>query len=416
MGKLSEKAIKATRVGRYCDGDNLWLVVKSGRDQSLRRSWEFVFTSAGSRRYMGLGPYPETTLAAAREAAFEARKAVSNGIDPIAERKKTQVKLEAKPIPTFGDIAQRVITAEKDKGMSPKAIMQLERYLGPSYVSKWLNRPVNEIKSTDVLKLLTPIRKTKPEAARKCYPAIKKVFAHARIRLRDEHDLEFANPAQWDDLRAMGYAAPDRLTRGSEPSLPYALMPEFMQVLRSDDHLAARMLEFTVLTNVRTSSTRFAKAEDVDWENGIWIIPPADLKDRKTRGAQDLRIPLSPRALEIINARRCERGLLFANNRGGVWSDNYMLATLKRLNGQPPRWMDPKQGRAIVVHGFRATFQTWAQQTQNFPVDVIREAMGRVVGNLVDRSYSRQDLLEQRRPLMLNWEQLCYPTNSSQMP
>jgi integrase len=191
-------------------------------------------------------------------------------------------------------------------------------------------------------------------------------------------------------------------------------MPEVMAAIRATNHKAARMLEFTILTNVRTGSALSAKAEDFDWDKKIWTVPPLHLKDKKTRGTKPLRIPLSERAYEIALSFKPSRGkgLLFCHDNGLAHSGAYMRECLHRLNGKPPKWLDKNSEKKIVIHGFRATFQTWADETQSFPPDVIREAMGRVIGNQVDRVYSRGDLMEQRRPLMENWERCCFPTEA----
>lgn len=402
MAKLSDTFVRAAKPGKYEDGEGLRLVV----DKSGKR-WVFRFQVAGRRKEMGLGAYPAVKIADARRLASEARGKLASNVDPISARAAS--RLEGRPVPTFKEIADLVISAEEAKGKPPKGIVQLRRYLGPLYVEKWLKKPVNSLTSVDVLELLAPIRRTKPEACRKLYPAIRKVFAHARIRLRDEHGIEFINPAHWEDLKAMGFSAPDRLTRGSHPSAHYSIMPEIMSRIRESDHKAARMLELTILTNVRTDSVRHAKAEDIDWDNKVWIIPPAHLKDKKTRGTKPLRIPLTDRAFEIVKSHKPEggSGLLFCYDDGSAYSYAYMVNHLHALNGSPVRWKDAASGRAIVVHGFRGSFATWAEETQNFATNVLREAMGRVVGNQVDRVYRHTDLLDQRRTLMENWERHC---------
>lgn len=408
MGALSDSDLRNAKPGKLEDGDGLRFVV----DKSGKR-WVFRFQVAGRRKEMGLGSYPAIRLADARRLAAEARAKIAVGVDPIAARAAR--RQAEKPVPTFKNIADLVVAAEEAKGVPVKGLAQLRRYLGPLYLEKWLNKPVNTLTSVDVLELLTPIRRAKPEACRKLYPAIRKVFAHARIRLRDEHGIEFVNPAHWGDLKAMGYAAPDRLTRGSHPSAHYSVMPSAMATIRDSDHKAARMLELTILTNVRTDSVRFAKAEDFDWENKFWSIPPAHLKDRKTRGAKPLRVPLTARAFEIAQSFKSEsgKGLLFCNEKGAAYSYAYMMNHLHALNGDPVQWKDAATDRSIVVHGFRASFKTWCDETQSFSSDVIREAMGRVIGNQVDRVYSRGDLMDMRRPLMENWERCCFPSDGN---
>ena len=96
-----------------------------------------------------------------------------------------------------------------------------------------LARPANEITAVEVAAVLRPIWRTKPAVARKVYPAIRKVFDRARVLLRDEHGVELnRNPADWSDLKAMGFEPPERLTRGRQPSLQYAQMPDFIVDLR----------------------------------------------------------------------------------------------------------------------------------------------------------------------------------------
>lgn len=408
MARLTDTFARSAKPGKHEDGDGLRLVVTGSS-----KSWVLRYQVAGKRREMGLGTYPDIKIADARRLAGEARAKIANGSDPIAAR--VAARKAENPIPTFGDIAALVIEAEEAKGRLPRYMTALRRHLGPASVGNWIDRPVNSITSVDVLTLLTPIRKTRPEACRKIYPAIRKVFAHARIRLRDMNGIEFVNPAHWEDLQAMGFAAPDKNTRGPYPSLHYSQLPELMNVLRHDDTVAARMMELMILTCVRGVSVRMARAEDFDLDKKIWTIPADALKDRKSRDGKAHRVPLTDRAVEIVKSFWSEgrKGLLFPNEDGEAFSYGKMLDRLDRLNGATPRWTDKATGKKIVIHGFRATFQTWAEEAQNFPNNVIREAMGRVVGNQVDRVYRRTDLLDQRRALMESWERCCYPAEGN---
>lgn len=128
--------------------------------------------SPASERTRGLGAYPAVGLKDARERAGEARKLVTRGIDPIeADR---AARNAAKPIPTFGEIAERVIEDAVGKSVSAKARHQWERYLGDAYCKKLLDRPIHEIAAVDVAATLRIVWKAKPESARKLYPAIRR--------------------------------------------------------------------------------------------------------------------------------------------------------------------------------------------------------------------------------------------------
>jgi hypothetical protein len=100
--------------------------------------------------------------------------------------------------------------------------------------------------------VLRPVWRSKPEVARKLYPAIRRVFDRARVILRDEHGIGMLeNPARWDDLKAMGFETPKELSKGNHPSLPHVQMPEFVAALRARKATAALALESLILTNVR---------------------------------------------------------------------------------------------------------------------------------------------------------------------
>jgi Arm DNA-binding domain len=215
MARLTDFAIKKTTEGLYVDGDGLQLVVSA----SGRRKWVMRYQLSGVRRDMGLGPYPTIGLSQARILAADARNLMAGGIDPLEARQATR-KAE-KPIPTFGDIAKLVIVDAQQKSSNAKVRYQWEHHLGDAYSGKLLARPVNEIATLEIAAVLRPVGEKKPEVARKLYPAVRRVFDHARIILRHDHGIFMPdNPARWSDLKAIGFGPPTRLTRGSHPSLP----------------------------------------------------------------------------------------------------------------------------------------------------------------------------------------------------
>jgi integrase len=375
-----------------------------------RGRWEMRFTSPTHRRSrdMGLGSFPEIGIAAARKAAFAAQEQIAAGIDPVDARKAEPPPAPA-PVPTFGEIAKIVVADAQAQTKNAKVAYQWDRHLGPAFCGPLLNRRVDEIKTTDVAAVLKAVWTSKPEIARKLLPAIRRVFEHARILLRDKHSIVIDNPARWDDLKAMGFQPPQQLTRGHFASLPHERMPEFVAALRERDATAARMLEFTILTNVRTGAALAATWDQIDLESAIWSVPIASLKDSRTR-KEAFRIPLSPRSMEIIWEMKQIRAndYVFPGNGPLPLSNMAMLTLLKRMRSGDEKWLDP-EGRPIVVHGFRATFRTWAEEAVAFPHHTIEEAMGHAIGSAVERAYRRTDLLEQRRALMNAWAAHCEP-------
>jgi integrase len=358
---------------------------------------------------MGLGSYPSVGLSDARIAAADARKLIARGVDPLDARKAAR-KAE-KPVPTFGDIAKIVIADAQAKSTNAKVRYQWGRYLGSAYAGPLLDRPVNAITTLDVAGVLRPVWRSKPEVARKLYPAIRRVFEHARVRLRDEHGIAMSdNPARWDDLKAMGFETPVRLSRGHYPSLPYNQMPAFVADLCERDAVAARALEFLILSNVRTDAVLKAVWDEFDLDEAVWTVPLVNLKDRAYR-KEAFRVPLAARAVEIVRGMEGARVSMFVfpgQARGKPLSNMALLTLLKRMNsGNEKKWTDPTSGRPITAHGFRATFRTWAEEVATFPHAIIEQAMGHQVGTVVERAYRRTDVLEKRRQLMDAWVRYC---------
>jgi integrase len=405
MGRLTDRTVKTVGAGRHGDGDGLHLVVS----ESGRRKWVLRYQLNGVRRDMGLGSYPSIGLSDARIAAADARKLIARGVDPLDARKDTR-KAE-RPVPTFGDIAQIVIADAQSKSTNAKVRYQWERHLGQAYSGPLLARPVHEITTLDVAAVLRPVWRSKPEVARKLYPAIRRVFEHARIRLRDEHGIAMPdNPARWGDLKAMGFETPARLSRGNHPSLPYNQMPAFMTELRAREAIAARALEFLILTNIRTDAVLKAGWEEFDLDQAVWTIPLANLKDRAHR-KEGFRVPLVSRAIEIVRQMqegRISQFVFSGQARGKPLCNMALLTLLKRMNsGGDKKWTDSVSGRRITAHGFRATFRTWAEEIATFPHAIIEQAMGHQVGTQVERAYRRTDVLEKRRELMDAWAEWC---------
>jgi integrase len=408
---LTDKGVKAAGIGRHGDGGGLYLEVKLASRGGTRKAWLLRFQMNLQRRVVGLGSYPAVSLAGARAKASEVHALIDKGIDPFEARKAAE--LAGRPVPTFAEIAALVIDDAQARSTNAKVRYQWARHLGPAYCAALLAKPVNEIRTLDIAKVLTPVWRTKPEVARKLYPAIRRVFDRARVILRDQHGIELSrNPADWSDLKAMGFERPRQLSRGRQPSLPYAQMPEFMADLGSRAGTAARALEFLILTGVRTDAVLKAKWDQLDLERRVWTIPLSSLKDRARR-SEGFRVPLSDRVVEITRERAQSHAGDFVfpgQKRGQPLSNMALLTLLRRMNaGAMPRWSDPATGKPITAHGFRATLKTWADEAATFPHAVVEMALGHAVGNAVERAYRRTDLLDMRRKLMDAWAAYCEP-------
>ena len=332
--RLSARTVETiTNPGYHADGDGLYLKV----DGSGARRWAFIFHAQGKRREMGLG---RMGLKEAREKADEVRRQVRAGLDPILTRKSARDTKAA--IPTFEAISREVILDAQAKSTNDKVRYQWELLLGPRYCGSILPKPVNEVTTLDVERVLRPVWRAKPETGRKLLARLRRVFDYARVHLRDRHGIMMqANPASWQDLRDRGFERSAKLTRGRQPALDYEQAPAFLAALRARRSMAARALEVTLLTGLRTGEVIGARWSEIDLDRQIWVIPPERLKDRRTR-TEPHRIPLSREVVDILAALPRLGDYVFAGQKAGKpLGEKAMARALEDLNrtgSGEPRW------------------------------------------------------------------------------
>ena len=400
--RLSARKVETIRKpGYHADGEGLYLVV----DKSGARRWAFIYHTHGKRREMGLG---RMGLKEARETADEVRRQIRKGIDPITARRHD--RSNAASIPTFEAIAAEVIADAQEKSTNDKVRYQWELLLGPRYCNSLLQKPINQITTLDIEQVLRPVWRSKPETGRKLLVRLRRVFDYARVHLRDRHGIVMpSNPAAWQDLRDRGFERISKLTRGRQAALDYQQAPIFFAALRQRQGIAARALEVTLLTGLRTGEVIGARWTEIDLEGKTWVIPPERLKDRKTR-TEPHRVPLSPQVVAILKTLPRLGEFVFPGLKPGKPLSNMaMLSVLKDMNcdeSGEPRWTDPKSGRSITPHGLRATFRTWGEDV-GFPRDLLEESLGHQIGTAVERAYRRTDSFDRRRAIMQAWADFC---------
>ena len=406
MARLTERTVQTAKTGRHSDGDGLQLVV----GENGRKKWVLRYQVRGVRRDKGLGSYPEVGLKEARSRAGADRGLIAKGVDPIEERRAA--RKTSKPVPTFGDIAQLVIADAQGKSTNAKVRYQWERHLGPAIPGPcWLGQSTRLPPWTSppccgpsgARSPRSPASSTRRSGASSSAPASCSVTSTASAWP--------TIPRGGRTSRRWGLRRRLQLSKGRHPSLPYPLMPEFMADLRARDAIAARALEFLILTNVRTDAVLKATWDQFDLDQAVWTVPLVNLKDRKHR-AEGFRVPLTARAVEIVRQMRhgqVSRYVFPGQASGKPLSNMALLTLLKRMNSGEKKWLDPASGRPITAHGFRATFRTWAEEVATVPHAVIEQAMGHQVGTQVERAYRRTDVLDKRRALMETWAQWCEP-------
>jgi integrase len=367
---------KLSAPGRYADGNGLHLVI----DKPGAKRWVLRTVVRGRRRDMGLGGVRTVSLAQARATAQRYRAIARSGGDPLEERRR-----ESKATPTFGKAAITVHAGLLPSWKNPKHAAQwintLKRYAFPLIGT----RPVSQITSADVLRILSPIWTEKPETAKRLGQRVSAVIRWARAS-------EFYTGDDPVEAALAGLPRQKHDVRHHE-SLHFDQMPVLIRKLRAcsakpESKLA---LEFLILTAARTIEVLGAMWDEIDFEKRLWIVPASRMKMKETH-----RVPLTSHALDLLEQARAlspDSEFFFPNQiTGKPLSYNTLLFVLQR-----------RMGLSTTVHGLRSSFKDWASETTNFPNEVSEMALSHKIPSKVESAYRRGDLLEKRRPLMAAW-------------
>ncbi|ODP37108.1 tyrosine-type recombinase/integrase [Sphingomonas turrisvirgatae] len=383
--KLNVKQIATlTKVGVHSDGGGLYLRVRT----TGSRSWLFVYTLHGKRREMGLGSDLDVSLAKAREKAAEARAMVLEGQDPQAER--LRAKVAAQPVLTFGKFAIDWLDAIESGFANAKHRQQWRNTL-TTYAAPLFPLPITDVTTAAVLEVLKPIWLTKAETASRVRGRIERVLDAAKVKgLRTGE-----NPARGKGHLDLLLPKRPKTEVKHHAALPFREMADFMVELRKRPAMAARALEFTILTAARSGETRGMTWDEVDLEARLWTVPGTRMKAGQTH-----QVPLSDGAVAILEAVKPAKvkpeTLVFPAQRGGAMSDMALSQLLKRMNRGD-----------ITVHGFRSTFRDWAGELTQFGREEIEMALAHTIESAVERAYRRGRAVDKRRELMSDWGRYC---------
>lgn len=387
--KLTAKQVQVLGAGRHAIGDGLYLY----RQATGAASWLFRWKRDGRRREMGLGPYPEVSLAEARKKATEARVKVTRGEDPIAEKRAAAAERRRTSAPnSFEKAAVEYITSKEGGWRNEKHRQQWRNTLA-TYGKRLSRKHVNEITTEDVLACLKPVWQSKPETASRVRGRIERVLDYANAMGWRSGD----NPARWRGHLANILPNPEKLSRGHHGSMQYRDVPWFMARIVDAGGVAAKALAFTILTNARSGEALGATWGEIDMDASTWTVPAERMKGRREH-----RVPLSAPALQILSAMDVLAGgsprpdaFVFPGHKAGrPLSGMAMEAVLRR--------MQVKEA-GVTVHGFRSSFSTWAAETTQASFEVREACLAHVSADRVAKAYQRSDFFALRRGLMDRW-------------
>jgi integrase len=399
---------RITRVGWHAVGGVAGLLLqvrKPAKDGAqIPRSWILRVKVGADRQPIGLGPYPQVSLAEARDEAKKLVVEAKLGVN-LKTKKRTErsaLLSAASKNKTFRDCAIAYMQAHESDYTSDKHRKQwpstLEAYAYPLIG----NMLASDIAMRDVKKVLEQETITsdgltgklwfvKTETAKRLLGRIKTVLDFATVNEYRTGN----NPAQWTGYLDTQLPSPKKLQKiEHHPAVPYTVIGDFMSKLRQNGSISAKAVEFLILTAVRSGSVRQAEWSEIDFDRKLWIIPAAH-----TKAKQEHRVPLPLQATKLLKSlpKLVGSNIVFPSPTGKALSDMALSQLMRRMQ---------KSGEltvAAVPHGFRSTFRDWAAEQTAYPDEIRKAASGHTVGDAVKEAYQRTDLLEKRRRLMSEW-------------
>lgn len=374
MSKLSKRRVDTVKdAGFYGDGEGLYLSVKP----TGSKSWILRTMVLGRRRDIGVGSAALVSLSEAREKAREMRKIAREGGDPRADRDKRSL--------TFQQAAEeyhRIIAASFSSEKHGRLWLSgLKIHAFPLLG----DLPLECVVVSDVRKVLEPIWIEKHETARRVKQRLEAIFDWAKA----EGHYSAENPCGG----VKRVLKPHRRNPTHHAALPWAQLPEFYAALTERDSIAARTLQFIILTAARSREAREAKWIEV--EGDVWTIPELRTKTRKPH-----RVPLSRESARVLaQVRDFDADLIFPSiqYRGERGSRPLSVNAFRALYGRMGQ-------TGLTTHGFRSTFRDWCSEKAHVSREVAEAALAHSLGE-VERAYRRSDLIELRRELMAEWSE-----------
>lgn len=376
---------------------------------SAAKSWILRVMVGDKRREIGLGVYPEVSLAMARAQAAAMKDGIRNGIDPVERRKEARASLAAaqKRGLTFAAAVDLFLPVKAQELSEGKYRDQwrdsLDKYAIP-VIGAML---VHDIELSDILRVLEPIWTEKNVTADKLRRKLNEILDFCTVK----GHRSGPNPARWEGNLSLVLGSLAGTSKEEHfPALQFKDLPRFWAALKKREGMGAAALMFQTLTATRAGAVRFMSWGEVDMVERVWTVQPERQSSKigKKEGAK--RVPLTDEMVALLQTLPRQEGndLVFWAPRGGALSDATLGKLMRVMHEADVKagnegFLDAKTKEVAVPHGIRSTFKNWAIERTHYEWQLSEAALWHKLGNKVESSYARMDMLEKRRKLMADW-------------
>jgi len=381
--QIIEESIAQAKPYRLTDGKGMYmLITKSGS-----KLWRLDYTLNNKRNTHALGAFPDTSLLEARDLCSDAKKLISEGIDPNQYRKLKNDNLEKT---TFEAIARQWHTKfsiDWSDSHKQRIFRRLEKDVFP-----WIGpRQIKDITSGQLLSVIERAAdRGALESAHRIHQNCGAIFRYAIATDRAKHDITLA---------LKGSIPPAKAKHHSTITNP----KEINALLNSIDGYQGEFttrcaLQLSPLLFVRPGELRNAEWSEFNLAGKEWRIPADRMKMKITH-----IVPLSTQAMTILRELQPLTGnekYLFPSLRSKTrpMSENTVNAALRRLGYTKEE---------MTGHGFRSMASTLLNE-MNYNTDAIERQLAHSEGNKVKAAYNYAEHLGIRRTMMQEWSDFLY--------
>lgn len=369
------------------DGQGLFLRVKPNGVKSWLFNYYKPYSTPPKRTNLGIGTYPDISLAQARIIRDEWRALLAKNIDPKVYRQNIVDEEISKRENTLRAAAEKW-REKKSLEVQPKTMEKNWARLENHIFSKIGDVPVAEITPKMVIKAVEPLKDRGVGDT-----------LHRVIRLLNEV-LNFAVNMGLIEFNKCVNVSSNFSTHTAEnnPTIRPEELPEFLSDLdNSNSSIQVKILiKWQLLTMVRPKEAVSAEWQEIDLAKKTWTIPAEKMKG----GKRSHSVPLSRQAIALLEKIRSITGYKRFVFQSGINQNKSMSS--QTANRAIKLLVGGKYKDRLTAHGLRSIASTYLNE-QLINYDVVEACLSHIIADQTRKAYNRSDYFDQRIDVMQQW-------------